>query len=136
MTPLGPRRLAAALAAAAPLAARAAEVQEGLPVGAALQSLAALGLVLAAIVGAAWMLRRFQGAGAASSALVRTIAAAPVGPRERVVLVEIGDTWLVLGVAQGAVRTLHTLPRGEVPSAAPAGFAALLARAKAGRRDG
>jgi flagellar protein FliO/FliZ len=33
-----------------------------------------------------------------------------VGQRERVVVVEIGDDWLVLGVAAGQVRALHTLP--------------------------
>jgi flagellar protein FliO/FliZ len=45
-----------------------------------------------------------------------------------VVVVEIGDSWLVLGVAAGQVRALHTMPAQSLPEtqAAPAmnGFAA------------
>ena len=43
-----------------------------------------------------------------------------VGQRERVVVVEVGGSWLVLGVAPGQVRALHTLPAQtplETPSA-------------------
>ena len=39
----------------------------------------------------------------------------PVGPRERVVLVEVADRILVLGVAPGRVNTLHTLDAGDIP---------------------
>jgi flagellar protein FliO/FliZ len=41
-----------------------------------------------------------------------------LGPRERLVVVEVGDTWLLLGVGGGQVNILHTLPRpsGYVPS--------------------
>jgi flagellar protein FliO/FliZ len=35
-----------------------------------------------------------------------------------VAVVEIGDTWLVLGAAPGNVRLLHTLPAGELPAGA------------------
>ena len=34
-------------------------------------------------------------------------------PGERLVVVEVGDTWLLLGVGGGQVSTLHTLPRPE-----------------------
>jgi flagellar protein FliO/FliZ len=36
-----------------------------------------------------------------------------LGGKERVAVVEIGDTWLVLGAAPGNVRLLHTLPAGS-----------------------
>ena len=93
------------------------------------QTLAALAVVVATIFAAAWVMRRLQPGGGLASPLLKTIAAAPLGPRERVVVVEVGDTWLVLGVAQGSVRKLHTLPRGEVPAApAKQAFAGALAR--------
>jgi len=38
------------------------------------------------------------------------VSSVMVGQRERVVVVEIGGQWLVLGVAAGQVRALHTLP--------------------------
>jgi flagellar protein FliO/FliZ len=34
-----------------------------------------------------------------------------VGPKERVVVVEVGETWLVVGVAPGQVTALHNMPR-------------------------
>jgi flagellar protein FliO/FliZ len=40
-----------------------------------------------------------------------------IGSRERIVLVEIGDTWLVVGLVPGQIRTLHTLPKGELQPA-------------------
>ncbi len=39
-----------------------------------------------------------------------------VGPRERVVLLEVGDQWIVAGVASGSVRPLAVMPRQEVTS--------------------
>jgi len=36
--------------------------------------------------------------------------------------VEVGETWLLLGVAPGQVRRLHTMPKTE--SAVPAAIAA------------
>jgi len=47
-----------------------------------------------------------------------------VGQRERVVVVEIGESWLVLGVAAGQVRALHTMPAGKLPNAPAAPLAA------------
>ena len=97
-----------------------------------MQMLLGLALVLGLIVLASWALKRF-GAGAASSgSVIKVLTAASVGPRERVVLVEINDTWLVLGVAPGRVSALHQLPRQALPEAEPvaAGFSRWLADAR------
>jgi flagellar protein FliO/FliZ len=66
-------------------------------------------LVLGLIFLCAWAarrfgLQRFGGAGA-----VKVVASAMVGQRERVVVVEVAGTWLVLGVAAGRVNALHTM---------------------------
>ena len=42
--------------------------------------------------------------------MLRVVAGAAVGQRERVVVVEVGSTWLVLGVAPGSVTALHQMP--------------------------
>ena len=55
----------------------------------------------AVIAGAAWLLKRAQRVHAATNPLLKTVAALALGPKERVVLVEVDDTWLVLGVAPG-----------------------------------
>ncbi|RKR06094.1 flagellar protein FliO/FliZ [Kushneria sinocarnis] len=83
-------------------------------------------VVVLAIIGlCAWAIRRLgRGRLMGSQRQLRVIASQNLGQRERVVMVEVEDTWLVLGVAPGSVRTLHTLPArsAETPgedSAAP-----------------
>jgi flagellar protein FliO/FliZ len=103
--------------------------------------LVALGLVLAAIAAFAWMLRRLTPGAIGTHGWLRVVGGAMVGPKERVVLVEIGDTWLVLGVAASSVNLLHTLPKpavSEAPTAEPgaARFSNALLRALARRRKG
>jgi flagellar protein FliO/FliZ len=76
-----------------------------------LQVLFGLGLVLGAIAGTAWLLRRFAPGQVAASGAIRVVGGVAVGPKERVVLVDVGETRLVLGVAPGHVSTLHQMPR-------------------------
>ncbi|MFO7189160.1 MAG: flagellar biosynthetic protein FliO [Pseudomonadota bacterium] len=119
---------------ALPAAAQSAEAAPATPVGAMLQSLLALALVLAVIAGTAWLLRRIQRLPGSGNEVLRSVAAVAVGPKERVVVVEVGDTWLILGVAPGQVRTLHTLPRQAVnpASSGTPKFADWLARMRKG----
>ncbi|MDD5328871.1 MAG: flagellar biosynthetic protein FliO [Sulfuricella sp.] len=102
-----------------------------------------MGLVLAAVAGTAWLLRRFAPGQIGAGGVVKLIGGVAVGPKERLVLVEIGDTWLVLGVAPGRVNALHTLSRPEggafaVDSATADGngFPAWLKQAMQGRKLG
>lgn len=76
-----------------------------------LQMLAALLLVLVVVGVAAWLLKRFVANPGAAAGAIKVVAGAAVGQRERVVLVEIGATWLVLGVAPGQVNALHSMPK-------------------------
>lgn len=84
-----------------------------LPEGSMLQMLVGLLLVLAMIAAAAWLLKRFALNPGTATGTIKVIAGTAVGQRERVVLVEISGTWLVLGVAPGQVRTLHTMPKAH-----------------------
>lgn len=79
----------------------------------ALQMLFGLGVVLAAIGATAWLLRRLAPGQVGRSGDLHVVAAVAVGPKERVVLVDIAETRLVLGVAQGQVTLLHQLPRPD-----------------------
>lgn len=81
------------------------------PVAGTLQMLLALGIVLAAIAGTAWLLRRMAPGQIGAAGSLRVVAAVAVGPKERVVLVDIGDTRMVLGVAAGQVTLLREMPR-------------------------
>lgn len=72
--------------------------------------------VLAVIAGIAWLLKRFNPSGYGNSGVLRVVAGTAVGQRERVVVVEIGASWLVLGVAAGGVNLLQQMPRAEMPA--------------------
>lgn len=78
------------------------------------------GFGLAAVLGliflCGWAARRFGLQQQGGGRLLKVVASAAVGQRERVVVVEIGDSWLVLGVAPNQVRTLHTMPIGKTPT--------------------
>lgn len=67
-------------------------------------------LILGGFVAVAWLARRYL-PGMAASGVVKVVGATAVGTRERVVVVEVDDTWLLLGVGGGNVRVLHTLPK-------------------------
>jgi flagellar protein FliO/FliZ len=83
-----------------------------------LQVMLGLGLVLALMGGLAWLLKRLGGMQQGSAGAIKILGGAAVGQRERVVLVEIADTWLVIGVAPGHVSALHSMPKGEIMESA------------------
>ncbi len=78
-----------------------------------------LALVLALMVGSLWVLKKLVTQRGENAGLLRVVAGTAVGARERVVIVEVGSTWLVLGVAPGRVSALAEVPRqsGAVPPA-------------------
>jgi flagellar protein FliO/FliZ len=114
--------------------AQAAGAPAAVSTGGYLQMVLGLAVVLGLVGAAAWLLKRLSALPGTGAGLIRVIGAAAVGQRERVVLVEVGETWLLLGVAPGQVRRLHTMPKTEsaVPAAgnAPAdqGFSIWLRR--------
>lgn len=97
--------------------------------------------VLAVIAGAAWLMKKFTPRGYGAGGVLRVVAGAAVGQRERVVVVEIGSSWLVVGVAPGSVNLLQQMPRAEMPAAATAAplpstaFAAWLKQVMEKRND-
>jgi flagellar protein FliO/FliZ len=105
--------------------------------GGLLRAVLGLAVVLALIFVVGWVMRRVAPARAGGQGPLRIVGSQALGARERVVLVEVGEQWLVVGVAPGSVRGLATLPRGELPvvpaSPAAAAFTTILARARGHR---
>lgn len=89
----------------------------------------ALLAVVALILAIAWVLKRLPGTGFRQAPGLRVVGQLAVGARERVVVVEVGGEQLLLGVAAGNVRRLHTLSEPLPAPPQPAGFADLLSRA-------
>ena len=81
----------------------------GTAVGGTLDVTLALLLIVGLIVLLAWGLRRMRRFGMGGQDRIQVLSDRAVGPKERCVLVRIGDTELLIGVATGAVRTLHVL---------------------------
>ncbi|HEX5126636.1 MAG TPA: flagellar biosynthetic protein FliO [Rhodocyclaceae bacterium] len=104
------------------------------------QMLLGLGVVLVVMFGALHLLRKLQTSRQGISGAIKVISAAAVGPRERVVLVAIGQKVLVLGVAPGRVSALHSMDATDLPAApntgntAPTAFAERLRQLIDGKR--
>ena len=95
--------------------------------------------VLVLVLVLAWALRMVMQVRPAAHGQMRIVGGLSMGPRERVVLVDVGGTQLVLGVAPGRIQTLHVLdePVAEAPrqGLGQSPFAQQLA-AVLGRREG
>ena len=76
-----------------------------------MQMMGGLVLVLAIIAALTWLAKRFALISTTASGSLKVIAATGVGQRERVVIVEVEKTWLVLGVAPGQVNKLHVMEK-------------------------
>ncbi len=113
-----------------PAAAHAADAPAPGGLSTMLSVVFGLALVMAAIGAAAWLARRYLPGVRAGGGPVRVVGGVHVGTRERVVIVEVRDKWLVLGVTGTHVNLLHTLDRppegaqGGVPMLAPEGLVA------------
>ncbi|MFC0402615.1 flagellar biosynthetic protein FliO [Paraburkholderia rhizosphaerae] len=83
-----------------------------LGVGAILQTVIGLAVVIALVFGCAWLARRLGLNAGQRGGIVKTIGGTSLGGKERVAVVEIGDRWLVLGAAPGNVRLLCDMPAG------------------------
>ena len=96
--------------------------------GSLLQVFIGLVAVLLLIAATAWVAKRLGVTRGGTSSLLHVVSSTSVGTRERVVVIEIGDSWLVVGVAPGSVNALTTLPKGEIqPMETPALNASLAA---------
>ncbi len=78
-------------------------------IGNLLQLSMGLGIVLLVIFALAWFFKRIFKVDTAIGGAFKVIAVLSVGQREKVVLVQLGERQMVLGVAPGSVRTLHIL---------------------------
>ncbi len=78
--------------------------------GQVVQMLLGLGLVVGLIFLLAWLLRRVQQhSGMRGNGLIRLLASQAIGPRERLLLVQVGNEQVLLGLTPGQISPLHVL---------------------------
>ena len=74
-----------------------------------LQTTFGLIIILVAIGGLAWLVKRFGNVSIGAQGKMKIVGGLSLGARERVVLLEVGDKQLLVGVAPGRIQTLHVL---------------------------
>ena len=119
---------AAAAAAAPAVAAALPAMPAGAPMtmaptssaGSLLQTILALVFVLALLIGLAWFMKRYGPKVMGGNNKMRVVSSLNLGGRERIVLVEVADQWIVVGASPGRINALATRPRqeGELPQLA------------------
>jgi flagellar protein FliO/FliZ len=77
--------------------------------GALLETLFGLFVVLACIAFLAWLLRRTGRFQATANGEMKIITSLALGPRERAVLLQVGEQQILVGVTSQNVQTLHIL---------------------------
>ncbi|SDI04716.1 flagellar protein FliO/FliZ [Propionivibrio dicarboxylicus] len=81
-----------------------------------LQMLLGLGLIIGMLFLGAYLLQRLNGGKTfGHSGPMKVIGGLMLSPKERILLIEINDTWLIVGIVPGQIKTLHTLAKGELP---------------------
>lgn len=106
---------------AAQAAAPAANVSLASGMGGQLtQLLFGLLLVVGLIFALAWLMRRVQRGVPGNAQVIEMVGSRAIGPRDRLVLVQVGDEQILLGVTPGQITALHVLKAPvQVPERQP-----------------
>lgn len=116
MVPAVPNRFLIALAPLLPELTHAQTAPSQDLGGSIFQLLFGLLVVVVLLFASLWLLKRLSAPRGEAAGAMRVVAGTAVGARERVVILEVGSTWLVLGVAPGRVTPLAEMPRGTLPA--------------------
>ena len=107
----------ACLAAATPAATPA--TPPGSLGGQLAQMVFGLLLVVGLIFFLAWMLRRLQSTAVKGGPVIEIVGSRAIGPRDRLLLVQVGKEQILIGHTPGSIEALHVLAEPvEVPDGA------------------
>ncbi|MGE7991350.1 flagellar biosynthetic protein FliO [Pseudomonas sp. NPDC089554] len=73
------------------------------------QMLFGLLLVVGLIFGLAWLLRRMQVASPRGGQVIEIVGSRAIGPRDRLLLVQVGKEQILIGHSPGNIEALHVL---------------------------
>jgi flagellar protein FliO/FliZ len=98
---------------AAPATTAAAETAAISPTTGLLQIFLGLIAVLALMGVAAWLFKKMGPVNTGNKIPVKIVGGVSVGNRERIMVVEVADQWIVVGVTANQINTLSTMPKQE-----------------------
>lgn len=81
--------------------------------GSAVQVIFGLIAVLGVMMTIAWLFKRYAPGIGQNNSVARIVGGVSVGNRERVLVIEVADRWLVVGVAAGQVNSIANLEAGQ-----------------------
>ena len=93
--------------------ASAAEATAISPVAGLFQILLGLAAVLTLMAVAAWLFKKIGPVNTGNQLPVKIIGGVSVGNRERIMVVEVADQWIVVGITAQQINTLSTMPKQE-----------------------
>ena len=73
-----------------------------------LSLVASMVVVVGLVVALGWMYSRFRLSGSGAGDAIKVIASRSMGAKERIVLIDVADQQLLLGVTAMQIQTLHT----------------------------
>ena len=113
------------------IAYAAEPVAHASPTGGLLKMMLGLILVLGVMAGVAYLVKRMLPGIGHHQSTIHVVGSASVGTRERVVVLEVNDRWLVVGVAPGHVSAIANLEKGVTTNGVKADGANIDATAQA-----
>jgi flagellar protein FliO/FliZ len=100
-----------------PALSQAAESGADVPSAGFFQASLALAFIVALLFLLAFLGRKFLGSKGFGQGGLKLLGGIALGPRERIVLVEAGESLLVIGIVPGQIRTLHCMPKRKIAAA-------------------
>ena len=79
-----------------------------------IQILLALSFVIFLMLAIAWLIKRIGPGMIRQQLPMKVIGGMRIGNREKVMVIEVADQWLVLGITAQQINTLATLPKQEL----------------------
>ena len=76
-------------------------------------------MVVAAVVVVGWLYAKSQGVRGAANDAISIVATQALGPKERILLIEVGGKQIVLGMTSQQVQTLHVFDEPVVAGEQP-----------------
>ena len=80
-----------------------------------LQIAGALVFILLLMFASAWLLKRIGPITGGNKIPLKIIGGINVGTRERVLVVEVDDQWMILGVTANNINNLGSMPKRDIP---------------------